>query len=162
MAILGCSKPNCWRGVFADKTAITTIFKRKNITEDIDTLYTDPGVEFKNATVKEFMNDRGINTRYTMVGRHGQMGVVEYYNHLITKTIGTKLTSEELEDDEEHNDWSEMLPKIVKVLNDKGNVRTPKISEFFKEPRTTAKELNDMLKVGTVVHVRLQQPKDHL
>jgi transposase InsO family protein len=138
------------------------IWKHKYITKDIQILYTDPGTEFKNKQFHEYMEEKRIVVRHTMTARKGQMGVVEYFNHLITNTVGTKMTSEELETGEEYNAWAEMLPKIVKVLNNKENLKTPNLSDFFKEPRTTLKEVNDRLAVGTVVHVRLQAPKDHL
>ena len=138
------------------------IFKRKNITTQIETLYTDPGTEFKNKAFHEFMNKMGVDVRHTMTGRKNQMGIVEYFNHLITKTLYTKMTSQEIDTKDEFNEWSELLPKIVKVLNDKENLKNPKAKEFFKDPRTTLRQLEDRLKVGDIVHVRLNQPIDHL
>ena len=138
------------------------IFKRKNITTQIETLYTDPGTEFKNKAFHEFMNKMGVDVRHTMTGRKNQMGIVEYFNHLITKTLSTKMTSQEIDTKDEFNEWSELLPKIVKVLNDKENLKNPKAKEFFKDPRTTLRQLEDRLKVGDIVHVRLNQPIDHL
>jgi hypothetical protein len=125
-------------------------------------LYTDPGTEFKNKQFHDYMNEKNIPVYHSMTNRKGQMGIVEYYNHLITRTLGMKMTTEELNTKEEYNNWAEILPKIVEVLNKKENLKVPQLSEFFKEPRMTVTEEKKMLQEGTVVHVRLQAPKDHL
>lgn len=142
--------------------AFESIFKRKYITSDIETIYTDPGSEFKNKEFKEYLNDMGINLRHTMTARKNQSAVVEQYNHFISKTLMTKLTSVELETKLAFNEWKQFLNNIVVVLNKPENQRKTKITEFFKDPRTTVQELNERLKVGDIVHVRLQSPKDHL
>jgi transposase InsO family protein len=138
------------------------IFKRNYITTDIVCLYTDPGSEFKNDNFHKYMKEKGIDVRHTMTARKGQMGIVEYYNTFFTSTIGTKMTSDELFSGAPSDEWEDMIPKIVKVLNEEQNVKEPKLAEFFKPPRTTLAELNDRLEVGTVVHVRLQQPINHM
>lgn len=138
------------------------IWKRKHVSKDIGVLYTDPGSEFKNKDFQDYMKSLDIPLRFAMTNRKNQMSIVEMYNHFITKTIGTKLTSNELETNEHQNDWASILPKIVEVLNKQENLKVPKLSSFFGDPKTTVKELEERLEEGTVVHVRLQAPKDHL
>lgn len=138
------------------------VFKNGHITNDIMVLYTDSGSEFKNNDFKDYMKGKDIPIRYTMTNRHSQMAIVEYVNHLITKTLGIKMTSEELDTKEHYNNWAELLPKIVEVLNKKDNMKIPKLSDFFGEPKASNKEIESALQVGDVVHVRLQQPRDHM
>jgi hypothetical protein len=143
--------------------AFEQIWKRPYLPrENILHIYTDPGTEFKNNDFKEYLNTMGIGLRHTMTARKSQSGVVEYYNHLITKALNTKTTTQELATKQANYEWREYLDKIVKVLNDENNTKKPNIKEYFKDMRTTNTELNNRLEVGTLVHVRLQQPKDHL
>ena len=140
------------------------VFKNGYISEAIDILHTDPGGEFNNKDFHEYMKDAGIEVRHSMTARKGQTGIVEYTNSLITKALGTKITSDEIEDNQAYDEynWSELLPKIVKVLNEPGNLKVPNIRRMFDPPRTTAKELEDRLEENAVVHVKLQQPMDHM
>lgn len=139
------------------------IWKHKYLTKDgIDSIYTDSGSEFKNKDFKEYMADLGIDTFTTMTARHQQMGIVEYTNHLITQALYTKMTSEELVSGEPNSEWVELLPILVKTLNAEDNQKVTKIKTLFAPPRTTNAELDARLAIGTVVHVRLQQPQDHM
>lgn len=142
--------------------AFDRIFKRKRITTEIETLYTDPGSEFANKKFHEHMNTYGIEVRHTKTARKGQMGVVEYFNHLITKSLYTKMTTVELETKKDFSEWSDLLPKVVTILNEAGNLKKPKTTQFFKDIRATNKEIDERLEVGEVVHVRLETPVDHL
>ena len=136
------------------------VWKNGHIDEDcVKFVYTDPGSEFKNKTFHDYMDDRGIIVRHTMTARKNQTGVVEYYNYVIMKYLGQKMTSEELEDGNDYSNWAPDLKKIVEVLNNKKYERYPKISEFMGQPRVKPGE--SLLKEGTLVHVRLQQPVDH-
>ena len=93
------------------------IFKRDYIKPPFRYLYTDPGSEFNNEEFHEHMKDYKIIVRHTMTNRKNQMGVVEYYNHILTKVLGTKMTAHEIEHDEPNSDWVESLPKIIDELN---------------------------------------------
>ena len=123
-------------------------------------IYTDSGSEFKNKVFKEYMEDQGITARYTMTARKNQTGIVEYYNLIIMKSIGQKITSSELEDGNDYSDWAKDLKKIVEVLNNKKYEKTAKISDFIGTPKVKPGE--QLLEEGTRVHVRLQQPIDHM
>jgi hypothetical protein len=142
-----------------------TIFKRKRISAKIKYLYTDPGSEFKNNEFHEFMMEEyGITVRHTMTARKNQMGVVEAYNYIFTKALGTRMTAEELENCRECKEWVESLPKLVTVLNDRdGKERhVSKIQDFFKMPKFEKGDAKKMLQEGQYVHYALQQPKDVL
>jgi transposase InsO family protein len=143
------------------------IFKRKGTKKHFDyinikILYTDQGSEFNNNDFRDYMDDLGIQVKHTMTNRHSQMGIVEYFNHIITKNLYTKITTEELKTRENYDKWVHLLPKLVAVLNKKEHLKVPQLADFFKPPRTTATEIENRLQVGEMVHVRLQQPKDHL
>jgi transposase InsO family protein len=138
------------------------IKKHKHIDMDkVTSIYTDPGSEFKNKDVHDYFEKQEIVIRHGMTNRHQQQGVVEYYNHLLTKALGTKMTSQTLDANEHISTWVDDLPKLVAVLNRKENLHeNTDISKFFSLP--TAPADKDILKEGTVVHVRLQQPKNPL
>jgi transposase InsO family protein len=139
-----------------------TIFKRKYIPkEKVATIYTDPGAEFKNENFVDYMDDHDIVVRHSMTNRHQQMGVVEYYNHLLTKSLGTKMTAETLETKNRSTSWVKDVPKLIKKLNEKSfTVEKPDVASFFTDPPLPDKR--ESLQVGSVVRVRLQQPKDVL
>ena len=136
------------------------IWKNNHIDREcVKYVYTDPGSEFKNKTFNDYMDDHGIIVRHTMTARKNQMGIVEYYNYIVTKYLGQKMTSEELEDKTDYSNWADDLTKIVEVLNRKKYEKEPKIKDFVGEPKVKPKE--KILEEGTKVHVRLQQPIDH-
>ena len=137
------------------------IFKRKYINSSrISTLVTDPGSEFKNDIFHKYLTKKGIKIRHTMTARKNQTSIVEYYNGLIAKHLGQKKTSSELKENEYYDNWSEDLEKMVKVFNSKEFEKAPKLQDFFGEPKI--KQNEEILPEGTRVHVRLQQPIDHM
>ena len=134
------------------------VWKHKYVKKDeIVTLVTDSGSEFKNKKFHDYIERIGIKIRHTMTARKNQTAIVEYYNFVLMKHLGVKTTSNDLAD--AYENWSELLPKMVQVLNKKEHEKVPKIKDFFGEPKI--KENEDILQEGTVVHVRLQQPIDH-
>jgi hypothetical protein len=136
------------------------VWKNGHIEKDrVRFLYTDSGSEFKNKVFQEYMDDHDIIVRYTMTARKNQTGIVEYYNYIITKHIGQKITSKDREDGKDYSDWADDLKKIVEVLNQKKYEKESKISDFIGQPKVNTGE--KLLQEGTLVHVRLQQPIDH-
>lgn len=138
------------------------IFRRKYIKSDqVEYCYTDKGAEFQNSEFHEYMEkQKGITVRHTMTNRKNQMGIVEYYNYLITKVLGVKMGSEELQHKNGQMNWKDVLPKLVKTINEnrKDPSKTMKIKEIFADPKIEKNE--QWLKQGDLVHVALQQPKD--
>lgn len=136
------------------------VWKHKHILENkVLTIYTDPGSEFKNNKVIEYFDDLGIDLRFTMTGRKNQTAIVEHMNFIITKQLGKKMTSSELETGQHNDDWSSQLPTLVKTVNS-FEKEPMKLEELFKDPKVGKNE--EILKVGTVVHVKLQKPIEHL
>ena len=138
------------------------IWKNKHIPKDkVHSIVTDSGSEFKNKKFKEYLDELGILHRTTMTARKNQTAIVEYYNGVIAKHLGVKMTSSELEQKTQYDNWSEDLKKIVEVLNKKEYKKAPpKIADLFGEPIVNPNE--PILKEGDVVHVRLQQPINHM
>jgi transposase InsO family protein len=75
----------------AIKDGFDKIFARNYVKPTFRILQTDPGSEFKNATIKEYFNDKNIVMRYGRTGRHNQQAIIEYYNGVIGKTLNTKM-----------------------------------------------------------------------
>lgn len=134
------------------------IFKRKFIKPTFEYLYTDPGAEFKNEMFHDYMKSHEIVVRHTMTGRKTQMAIVEYYNHILTKVLGTRMTAKELENNTVNKDWVESLPKLITELNK--DKKEQKIGDFFKYQIFQKNE--KLLNVGDYVHVKLVQPKETL
>lgn len=139
-----------------------TIWKNKRIKKDkVHSIVTDSGSEFKNKNFKDYLDGLGIKHRTTMTARKNQTAIVEYYNGVIAKHLGVKMTSTELETKTTYDNWSEDLKKIVEVLNKQEyKKQPPKIKDLFGEPKLDPKE--PLLNEGDVVHVRLQQPINHM
>ena len=137
--------------------AFESIFRRPYIKrESMRYLYTDAGSEFCNDEFDTYMKQNDVIHRVTRVGRKNQMGVVEYFNGVITKVLGAKIGVDEIRF-EDRGEWKRYLPNVIKAMNE--NKKEPqKISEFFKPPIVNDSDLD--LKVGDYVHVKLEEPRD--
>ncbi|MDP2058148.1 MAG: DDE-type integrase/transposase/recombinase, partial [Flavobacteriaceae bacterium] len=137
------------------------ILKRKYIRlTHIYILYTDPGSEFKNRDFAQWCDDNSITHRTTKTARKNQMAVVEYMNHIITKVLGVKMTADKLSQNADVYDWVSKLKPLVKAINENTNHEGKPIKTWFKDPIIGKNE--KIYKVGDLVHIPLEQPKDAL
>lgn len=126
-------------------------------------IYTDAGSEFKNAKLSEFMKERGIILRHTMTARKEQMAVVEYMNHVITKVLYEKMTSEEISKSVDSKRWVKDIANLVKRMNERHKTaKKKKIGDFFKAPKITLSDKRKLLKEGDQVRYKLTQRRDVL
>ena len=137
--------------------AFEAIFKRKHISlENMIYLFTDAGTEFCNDEFDTYMQQNDILHRVTRVGRKNQMSIVEYFNGVLTKVLGTKMGVDEIRL-EERGEWKRYLSPLVERMNQ--HKKEPrKIYEFFKDPIVKDSDLD--LTEGDWVHVKLEEPRD--
>lgn len=134
------------------------IFKREYIKiTSIHILYTDPGSEFTNRDFEYWCEDNDIVHRTTKTARKNQMAVAEYVNHIITKVLGVKMTSEQLESNQNVYKWVEKVRPLVKAINENTNHEGKPIETWFKDPKIGKNE--KIFNEGDLVHIPLEQPK---
>lgn len=137
--------------------AFEAIFKRRYISlVNMVYLYTDAGTEFCNDEFDTYMKQIDVLHRVTRVGRKNQMSIVEYFNGVITKVLGTKMGVHEMRF-EERGEWKRYLPAVIESMNQ--NKKEPrKIFEFFQNPIIKPSDMD--LKEGDWVHLKLEEPRD--
>jgi hypothetical protein len=136
------------------RNALIKIYKRK-ILKLPTILEVDSGSEFKDEFKTYFKDKLKIHTKE--VGRHRQQALVETFNHILGKLIGTYQLSQEVLNKETSRDWIHILPKLVKTIN-KHYVKEPHIIDAITEPPRASGDSRNILDVGTKVRVQLDNP----
>ena len=135
--------------------AFQVIYKRGILKKPIQ-ITTDQGTEFKGETKKGLLL-MGINMNYAKVGRHRQVSLVERKNQSIGKMIHKLLIHDQLASGNVVSHWVDVLPIIVKVINEKvAETKPPLKIEFPKKSKFTVTLLNE----GDKVRVMLDNPED--
>lgn len=137
--------------------AIKKIFNRGIVQKPQYRVESDAGTEFKGA-FKKYLDDSNIRIRYGKPGRSKQQGVVEAKNKTIGKAIMMYQTSLEQVHGERKTDWVDILPKIIKIMNE--HSKAPKL-KLDDKIRCSGNSCN-LLEVGTEVRVKLDKPSDFL
>lgn len=137
--------------------ALEKIYKR-GVVKRPKRLEVDDGTEFKGDFEKHFKKFFTILRK--VAGRSRQQSVVEAKNQQFSKVLNAKMTAEEINNDVTSKDWVDIVPQVVKLLNEHF-AYTPKIVDFAKPPRTD-KFSRDILDVGTRVRIQLDKPVDYV
>ena len=130
-------------------------------------LESDPGTEFNNKTIKDYLEKKDVEQRIGKPGRHSQIALVENKNLTIGRRIGSINTAESLITGQGASDWVSYVPGIVKELNELGKGRRTKLIKEKKEEDDRV-DLNGQVKVneasvlniGDKVRVKLEKVKD--
>lgn len=142
----------------AIKNAFNKIFARDYIKPTFKILQTDPGSEFKNAVIRRYFEEKNISMRYGRTGRSNQQAIIEHYNGIIGKVIGNSVGLSEIETGRLNRRWRGKIPDLIKTLNDEYRKSEPSLDEFLKPVKqSTYKDGKTLLKIGTLVHVKLEQ-----
>jgi hypothetical protein len=132
------------------KKALEKIFKRKILKRPLR-LEVDEGTEFKGA-FKAFY-DKVLEIRTKVAGRHRQQAVVETKNQVIGKIINQKLLADEIATGETATHWTEILPKVVQLINQNyAHEAEP------TDPKAPIRSTGDIFPIGTKVRVALDNP----
>ncbi len=136
--------------------ALETVYNKNKILGKPITLQMDSGTEFKNKTVKLFLNEQKIRPKYTLVNRHRQNANVENANYRLGKLILETQALKELETGKQSKAWHKNLNDYVKMLND--NVRSSK-KVYYADGDVIGNDLLiEMLDLGTEVRKVLDYP----
>lgn len=139
--------------------AFKTIYKRK-ILEKPKLLTVDPGTEFQGST-RLGLENMGIHFKVGKVQRHRQVAIVERRNQSIGYLIHKRITAEEIATDRASSSWVEVLPLIVKAINNRIKENAKKLPKPKNEPVCSGDSCN-LLDVGDKVRVVLEAPESVL
>jgi hypothetical protein len=143
--------------------AFKTIYKR-GILKKPEVLTVDPGSEFKGDAQKS-LEEMGITIKRGKVARHRQLGIVERKNQMIGKLIHFTIASVEEVTGNASSQWIKYLPIIVKAINEKVKLKTPKQQpltvENIGEPVCKGDSCK-LLEPNQKVRVILEAPIDYL
>jgi len=145
--------------------ALQAIFKRKHIKyDDLAQFNTDDGNEFKGK-VKEFFRKIG-NHKTAQPDRHQQQAPVENVNRIVGYILNMYMLKNEKEKGETYREWDEITDYVRTELNKKENRALRKDEDLQEPPDNWDSRFDETLKtdpeykVGDIVYVRLDAPKD--
>jgi hypothetical protein len=141
-------------------SAFKTIYSRDNLDIPKALLQIDKGSEFNGPVAKYFSNNK-VMIRRGQTGRHRQQANVESFNGIIARAIFYALHTEELKTGEKATEWTDNLPKIIKIINK--HVKVEKKKEKSKPADTDIRCTGQaciLLNKGQKVRKILDEPKD--
>ena len=143
----------------AIRNAFNKIFARNYIKPTFKILQCDPGSEFQNGMIRSYFNGKNISIRYGRTGRHNAQAIIEYYNGVIGKVVGNKMSLSEIETSKVNKRWRRDIPKLIQTLNEEFKKEEKPLQDFLGDvKKPNYKEGKKLLKVGDMVHVKLEQP----
>ena len=141
--------------------AMKTIFKRGILKKPEASIRTDSGTEFLG-DVKKYMHDQSIYHSITQPGRHRQTGNIENVNKILGQFLMTYLHNKELKDNEEYNEWTDILKTLITELN---KIRKRPDGDLYSHEATKTLNMNIVSQppkynVGDLVYRKLDIPKN--
>lgn len=127
-----------------------------NILDKPQILRTDSGSEFKNDVVINGLDKMGITLSFAKAGRHRQVALVERKNQTIGKVIHKIILHDTLSSGNDSSAWVEILPKIVKAINN----RVVESNKKTTKPKSYANPKLELIDIGQKVRVMLDNPRD--
>lgn len=117
----------------------------------------DSGSEFKQQSVKDYLENNGVNVKYALPGRSRQLANVERQNQRIGTILMKRMASQELITGQVSKEWVDDIKPLIKLFNERK--KTPLKQEISPDP--IANEYNgNLLKIGTKVRLLLDKPID--
>lgn len=136
--------------------AIKAIYNRKILTMP-SVLKCDDGSEFKSTFAKYF-KDNNVEIIVAQPNRHRQVAIVEARNRAIGSYLLKRMTAQELKTGETSREWVDWLPKIIKTLNKRYEVKNPKPDD---SNNMKCDGIHcQVLEIGDKVRYRLDRPID--
>ena len=146
--------------------AFNLMFKNKYIHKPQASIRTDAGTEFKGSFNK-YLYDNNIIHRVALPARHKQMANVESLNKQLGAIFNAYMNKKEIETGEQYNEWIDIIDDVRKELNNE-RVYKPALNKktvFKQMPNINVKNMLEhepLYKVGDLVHVKLERPKNSL
>jgi hypothetical protein len=119
-------------------------------------LQVDSGAEFKG-DVKKYFDDKHVYVRAGLPGRHRMQALAERRNQTIGTALLMRMTSQELLTGSVSNEWVDDLPVVIDAINKQVKLKPKK--KYPDVPVCKGDSCN-LLKVGTIVRVILDEPRD--
>ncbi len=137
------------------------IYKRKILKIPSYSLEVDNGTEFGGVVKDWFVynQDHHILVRVAKTGRHRQQGLVERANQAIGKALFRRMDAQELLTGQQSKEWTEDLPKLISVLNNRTKQKKKVKIDKFPNPVCSGKSC-ELIPIGTKVRVILEEPRD--
>ena len=138
---------------------LKAMYKRPYIKAPHSSIRTDDGNEFEGVFQK-YLYDESIYHSVARAGRHKQTGNVESLNKQLGRIFNGYMNKIELETAKPYREWTDILPCVRKELN---KIRKKPEKDPFTQPsEPVAGSDKTKFKVGDLVHVKLEQPKNAL
>lgn len=122
--------------------------------KDIKMICVDRGSEFVNREMEQFCSMNNITLNIGMTNRRFN-GIVEAYIGFIKKYVNEKLGENQLRNISQWNQWREYVQKTVDTINQHNALEYPK---KYSMTYSKVKEYDTDIKVGDLVHVKLDYP----
>lgn len=145
--------------------AIKTIFRRGILQKPKKTFSTDPGREFNNNEIKNYLRRENIYHKIARAARHSQQAKIERFNRTLKEYLIQYIEEMEERTGEDFNNWTDILPLLREKLNELTNIpdQDPYTYPFKKMKLLELKQknkLNPKFNVGDLVHINLEKPYD--
>jgi len=114
----------------------------------------DAGTEFKGDVAK-YLESLDIKIRVAEAARHRQQAIVERRNHLIGSIIHRIQAQQELKTKKVNTNWVELLPSIIKEINN--HLPKPISTQPYDFPYSD-KTNENLLEIGSNVKIALNHP----
>lgn len=139
--------------------ALKKIFKRPHLNKPEASITTDGGAEFKGVFHKYLYNS-DIYHKVSKSGRHTQVANVERMNKTLGRIFNGYMNKREVETGESYNEWTDIIGEVREKLN---QIRKrPDENPFTKRYDFPDISTRQKYKVGDIVHVQLDRPKNAL
>jgi len=136
--------------------AFKKIYSRKFLETPL-ILTLDKGAEFTQKPVVDYLDNLGINVKYSLTGRSRQLAYVERMNQRIGTILMKRMASQELITGQVSKEWVEDLKPLIQLLNERK--KKPLTKEISPDPITNDYTEN-LFKIGTKVRLLLDKPID--
>jgi hypothetical protein len=151
-----------WSGPTPEDTtiALNKIYKRGTYLKKPNLLITDSGKEFNNEIFQNYLEKNGITWKKSVGGRSRQVALAERRNYTIGRAIAMKQQAISMITQKENRQWFKDFPTLIYWVNKRFHHKPPTDESLFKQYGDPWLEKKKILPIGTVVRVKLTQPKD--
>ena len=137
------------------KEALVKVFETSDYIDGAKAIRTDEGTEFKGVFSK-YLYDNDILHKIALAERHTQLANVESLNKQLGRLLNGYMNTKEKQTGKTFREWDEILPKVIKDLNEIREFKN-KMSHPFFNPDKKPK-----FKIGDIVHEKLDHPENAL
>lgn len=122
----------------------------------------DDGSEFRNEVTSYFLSN-GCIIKRTKPDRHTQLAIVNSRCKIIGKIIYMRMNTNELKTGQRDQKWTDLIPKIIKVMNEKLNLSEEQLKDKKEKLFNSTPKFNEEQKIyniGEKVRISYDVPTD--